>query len=233
MTDFSIVTFNVNRQSDRFGAATRMLKRLDADLICLQENTAEWEQALRDEMGPRYPYAVFHNTGGPGGIGCLSKHPLSSARLIPAAPVDGWFEALHVTIERSSGPLRVLNLHLRPPYLSRGGQASVPLAYSYVWLVRFLELRHFIAQCEHPPEIVCGDFNEGHLGLTVQWLRRRERYFAANAWWQPATWRSPIGPLTLSQTLDHILYRRGLILAHVGVAPDCGSDHRPLMAVFR
>ena len=73
------VTYNVNMQ----GNAPRViefLQKIDADIICLQETLGQWESFLREHLSDQYPYMVFHNAMGGGGISILSKHLISESK---------------------------------------------------------------------------------------------------------------------------------------------------------
>jgi hypothetical protein len=56
---FRIVTYNVNWGAPRPELAVEILKHSEADIICLQETTPEWEQFLRRELEGDYPLAEF------------------------------------------------------------------------------------------------------------------------------------------------------------------------------
>ena len=113
-----VATFNVN-----FGVADRIsnleaVEAIDADVVLLQETTAESEDRFRDSLGERYPHIVFRDCCRAGGLGILSKHPIATDDYLESE--TGWFPAWLVTIDGPLGRVQLLDVHLRPPVSDSG-----------------------------------------------------------------------------------------------------------------
>src|SRR5689334_11689143 len=87
----ALATYNVN-----FGLAgdpetLRALSAIDADVVLLQETNAEWERAIRAELGERYPYMAFEAPGEypASGSAILARVPIEESERIESAV--GWF----------------------------------------------------------------------------------------------------------------------------------------------
>ena len=114
-----VLTFNVNWGMPGADESLAAIHASDADLVCLQETTPDWERLLRQQLGRRYPHLAFRHFPGAGGLAVLSRHPFRERALV--APEDGgWFPGWIVEVESPVGPVQVLSLHLRPPLNEAG-----------------------------------------------------------------------------------------------------------------
>ena len=86
-----VVTYNVNWGFVNPSNVIDFLAQSDADIIFLQETHRYWQAALESQLTEAYPYRVFREFGGAGGIAIMSKYKLQSIKLIE--PNDGWFPA--------------------------------------------------------------------------------------------------------------------------------------------
>jgi len=98
----------------------KAMRDVNADIICLQETTPDWEYYLTAHLQDEYSHCLFrHHTVGlsklppAGGIGLLSKHPFTEIALIESQV--GWFPGHLVMLHSPLGDIQILNLHLRPP----------------------------------------------------------------------------------------------------------------------
>jgi endonuclease/exonuclease/phosphatase family metal-dependent hydrolase len=121
---FRILTYNVNWGAPRPELAVEILKLSEADIVCLQETTPEWEQLLRRELEGDYPLAEFrHSTSRMGGgLAFLATVPMREIAYIPSD--TGWFDGWIVEFKTAAGPVQVLNVHLRPAISHRGSWVS-------------------------------------------------------------------------------------------------------------
>ncbi|HEX5221045.1 MAG TPA: endonuclease/exonuclease/phosphatase family protein, partial [Verrucomicrobiae bacterium] len=55
-----VLTYNVNWGGARPDLAIEAIRSSDADIVCLQETTPQWEQYLRQYL-PEYRFAEFRN----------------------------------------------------------------------------------------------------------------------------------------------------------------------------
>ena len=227
---FSVLTYNVNFGGPRPDLAVRAIAAADADVVCLQETTPAWEQAVRQGVGDKYPFIHFRHEGGAGGMAVLSKWEAAPEFYQSDA---GWFPACVATVRTPAGPLRVVSVHLRPPVSDRGSFAS---GYWTTRAVRREEIEQIYAAALQPdlPTVFVGDFNEGGGGRAVRFLSRQGyrdalHQHAPNA----STWRWYLGPLPLRGQLDHVLYGPSLHCLDARVLREGASDHYPVLATFR
>ena len=73
---FTIATYNILGDSQGDVATRETIGETRADIICLEEVTAEWERVIRERYAADYPFMVFYAEGGAGGLGVLSKRRL-------------------------------------------------------------------------------------------------------------------------------------------------------------
>lgn len=165
----------------------------------------------------------------------LSKHPLARFKHL-RPPRGGWFPGWSVLVKSPLGPIRLLNVHLRPPLKANGGVSGVPSAYLSTRSIRRKQLANYLSalpDADRTPVIVMGDFNESDSGSALQ-LARRRGFANALAKFDTSTptWRWPTSLYTFTSRLDHILHTKTLRCDAAQVLGDGGSDHRPVEAVF-
>lgn len=225
-----VLTYNVNFGIPGDLPTMEAIARADADVIFLQETTAEWETALRATFSHTYPHQSFHHCCGAGGLAVLSRLPFETPTYLPP-PEGGWFPAQAVVLQTPLGPVQALNVHLRPPASESGSFAS---GYFTTPRVRAQEIATYHAALNPKlPTIIVGDFNEDRDGRAVKFLEERG-FRSALPEFSPKqhTWRWPTPVLTLRMQLDHIVYDAALEPAAVQVLPLGRSDHLPVLATF-
>jgi endonuclease/exonuclease/phosphatase family metal-dependent hydrolase len=226
---FKIVTYNVELNEADQQSSLEAVGAADADIVCLQEVTADWESALRSRYEAEYPHMLFHTAGGAAGLAALSRFPLTDLG-VHAGPGD-WHPAWHFLADSPAGTLQVLNVHLRS--LLSGGSNPVA-SYLSTGGDHAQEIRSFIQACEGDlSTLVVGDFNEDPDGSAVRYLERQgfqnvlPRYHPG----QP-TWRYKSVSNQLSKTFDHILFDSSLRPLNAWVESQGASDHLPVAAHF-
>lgn len=232
-----VATFNVNFGLAGDPATLAAIGATGAEIVLLQETSRAWERAIEADakLSARYPHRRFYVTPGwpAGGMAFLSRYPLRAARRSPSAV--GWFDAHRVVAQTPHGPVLLINLHLKPPVSASG---SVISGYFSTPKERRREMRGHLALFDPKlPTIVAGDFNEqrgGGLGM-LGGLKFGDAIRAHGGTSStPPTWRWKVGPLTLRQQLDHILYdRRRFDCLKARVLKLGRSDHLPVVALLR
>lgn len=227
-----VVSYNVNYGVEGDASSIAALRRIDADLVLLQETTDGWEKALGASIGDLYPHRAFipPTTYIAGGIGVLSKQPIEPKEVMPS-PV-GWFDAWRVIADTALGEIQVLVVHLRPPL-------SEPDAFLDGYFTTGRDRRREIeayAPSLDPslPTIVAGDFNEDEDGDAVGFLGKRGmRSVLPDFEPDQRTWHwfTTIGEV--SARLDHVLVSPELEAVSAHVHEDGKSDHFPLDVVVR
>ena len=226
-----VISYNINWGMPDSQKVVDFLAEADADIICLQETHSTWATLLINQLQDRYPYYVFEEWGGAGGIAIMSKHPLHKVRLID--PEAGWFPALLAQAQTPIGPIQFVNVHLRPP-LSQNGSLSL-FALRQAPEIRLKEIEQFIAQVDTDmPTVVLGDFNENENGKALKWLM--ERGFTDSLAGHDSnspTWKWNVGyGIKLQDRLDHIMFSQNLRCTAAEVAKVEASDHMPVLAVL-
>jgi endonuclease/exonuclease/phosphatase (EEP) superfamily protein YafD len=218
----TVLTYNVN--FEQYDPATvAAIATADADLVVLQETNARWEAEVRRTLADRYPTIRFEAHEPDGGMGVLSRFPVTPIAWRPS-PV-GKFPAWCLAVETPHGPLNVLALHLHPPLDEEG---SLLAGYFTTSGARLTELTDHLGCFAGPPDLALGDLNEGE-GDAVDLLVARGLSDAAEAL-PPAvrTWRWDTPIWELEGRPDHVFHGPGWAPAAVDVLELGASDHRPL-----
>ncbi|MGH1344896.1 MAG: endonuclease/exonuclease/phosphatase family protein [Nannocystales bacterium] len=224
-----VMTFNVN-----FGVADAManleaIESLDADVVLLQETTAESEDRFRDALSDRYPNILWQDCCNAGGLGVLSKYPIAWDEYLQ--PDAGWFPGWLVAVQTPIGEVQFLYVHLRPPVSDSGSWVT---GHFSTRKIRAQEIEGFWTAVDTDvPVIVAGDFNEGADGRAVQFLAdkgMRSALVQVNP--KADTWHWPLKVGELSSMLDHIVYDARLSLLRADVHELGRSDHYPVVAEF-
>jgi endonuclease/exonuclease/phosphatase family metal-dependent hydrolase len=227
---WTIQTFNVEAGDHDDSATVKAVGAADADVVCLQETTPEWQAAIEERYLERYPYQLFqHNFPDPGaaGLAVLSRFPVRDGGWHPSS--KGWFPGWHVLVDTPDGTFQILNVHLRSAHTGQGNIAS---SYLSSGSDHVEELAAFVSHCpEGTPTVVLGDFNEGVGGRAVEYLEDRG-FDNALPLFHPGqhTWRKPSVANQFTQTLDHILFDGSFAPLNAWVLDIGHSDHLPVIA---
>jgi len=224
----NLLTYNVNYALAGDEPTLGAVAQADADVVCLQETTPEWESILRANLARQFPHMEFKHSPGAGGLGVLSKLPIESVQYLP--PVS-WFPAARVVLMTPLGRVQVLNVHLRPPIGNSGGVVS---GYFSTPPLRRSEIACFADSLDPSlPALVVGDFNEEEGGRALGWLRRRGIRSALPEFSPRAkTWRWRTSVYSLHRRYDHLCYDSRLKPVRVEVRPAGRSDHMPVFGTF-
>jgi endonuclease/exonuclease/phosphatase family metal-dependent hydrolase len=221
----SIVSYNVcfERPDARTVDA---LAELDADVVLLQETNEEWQRRIDAGLADRYPTRRFHHHEPDGGLGLLSKLPVT--RLEERASPVGAFPAWCVELAGPRGPLRVLAVHLHPPLRDD----SLIKGYFMTGGDRHQEIVSYGSCFDGPPDLAIGDFNEreGEATKHLETLGMRQAQHS----FPPAerTWRWPTSLGELSGRPDHVFVGPRWRARAVRVPQVGASDHWPLLALI-
>jgi endonuclease/exonuclease/phosphatase (EEP) superfamily protein YafD len=227
--ELRVLSFNINYGVGHDPSNVAAVAEANADLVLLQETTAESEAAFRKALAGTYPYVLFRDCCNAGGLGVLSKHPIREEAWLE--PSVGWFPAWRVVVDTALGPVQALDVHLRPP-MSDGG--SWVAGYFTTRDDRREEIAAFWPALDPAlPTIVAGDFNEDAQGRAIAFLAEKGLRSAlpqvdprAKTW----RWQTRLGKLRLM--LDHVVYGPGLQLRSAEVLDRGTSDHLPVLVVL-
>lgn len=227
----TVVTYNVNWGFSGAERIVDFIAKSNADVVCLQETHSRWESFLRRRLGAEYPYCVFKDWSGAGGIAIMSKYKLRNVELIK--PVEGWFPALAADVETPVGEVKFLNVHLRPP-LSEKGSATVSALYE-VPKIHVKEIGSFMEEInESGPLLIAGDFNESDNGMAICGLIDNGFTDALSIYDKRSkTWNWELSyGVVLRERYDHVIFSKELKCTGAKVVKIGGSDHEPVLAVF-
>lgn len=216
-----VMTYNVLHDNPDIDGSLAAVIAADCDVVLMQEVSRAWRAALEEA-----PYAEKRfRLGARGALGkaVLSRLPIVSEELY--APVDR-FPAQAVVVEAPSGPLQVLNVHLRPA-IDRGSWVR---GYVTTPPIRRREIEAYWARLDASlPTVVAGDFNEVPSGSAVRFLETQGLTLAVPS--GPATWHHVRkGRDLLRLDIDHVLAGRGVSVLEAEVLDVGSSDHRPVVA---
>ncbi|KNC75140.1 hypothetical protein SARC_12327 [Sphaeroforma arctica JP610] len=260
LSKLRVVTYNVNWGFCLAGLGTGMVIRIhnaimesNADLVCLQETHEGWQTYLERNFKGVYPYMIFKHHLNPdinhqykegssaGGSAFLSKYPIKETFCgIPDVP-GSFFPGTMIGLRSPVGVIYVLNVHLRPQ-ISNAHKPSLMAVWS-TGTVRKSEIKYLLTKMSsHKPSIIVGDFNEGHGGDAVRWLKYSKKNCNGKGYKDglseyaetAVTWKWPLKMgLYLKGAYDHVFYnptRIRCVGCHVMSAYELVSDHMPVVA---
>ena len=189
-----------------------------ADVVVLEEVTAEWARALA--RLPGYPYRAIRTREDPYGIALLATQAPESMFWLDLA--DDGVPAIGTDIEVQGRSLQVIGLHTQSPLRPD------------TWRARERSLERAAQRSSYggQPTVVLGDLNLSPDGPGFSKLLEAGHLvdtMAGNGW-RP-TWRADAWPLAIR--IDHVLASPGLCVVGTEVGPDVGSDHRPVRVTLR
>lgn len=227
-----VATYNLNFGLAGETTTTDAVLALEVDVLLLQEANAAWEDTLAPRLRERFPHQRWIDAEQypAGGIAILSRYPLHD--VARSESILGWFPALAATIETPDGPLRVIDVHLKPPVSASG---SLFLGYFSTPSERAREVRAHLDRLTVPgvPTLVAGDLNEARGGSVDVLEAAGFEDAVAHHLGRAATWRWRIGPLSLREQLDHLLVDDALEVTAISILAVGASDHLPIVATVR
>ena len=233
---FTILTYNVNYHMPQPDKTIAALRAANADIVCLQETTPEWEERFGKKLSDLYGHMRFRRMAGAGGLGVLSKHPVRE--IVYHQCSIAWHPGWLVEIDTPAGPATIFTLHLHPPK-ARGADGvyrAGARAYFDAFAIRRKQIEELLgkvgADCQ---PIVVGDFNEPESGGAVSYACRtrglRSALAGFDAWGN--TWHSRGKLIRLEARLDHLLYPSTFRCLDARILKGGGSDHQPVIATFQ
>jgi endonuclease/exonuclease/phosphatase family metal-dependent hydrolase len=226
-----VLTWNINWGMSEAYKTLAVLRDAGADIVCLQETTANWETLLRGELSSEYPYMRFRHFGGAGGQAVLAKKPFQEREYV--LPKDAWFPGWICDFDTDVGPLQILSVHLHPQLNDRG--SFTLSAYSTTKKVRFNEVQTLFPLLQkETPSLILGDFNEDESDKASQWVAKQGFTDALYEFDRESrTWKWKVSIVMISKRFDRIFYSPGLYCFSAEVIEGGGSDHFPVMAIFK
>lgn len=246
----SVLTYNTLYHNTDTARTITTIRASDADVVAVQELNAATIQALVRELSDAYPYQVIAPDGSTGGMGLLSRYPLTA---LPDSVIEhlmpgGWIGSPQlVQLDFAGRSVLLLHIHAASTNLGYGG----PLRFDPATITSSVRRReaqmHAIAafaRSRPEPLLVLGDFNTGYpshahhiisAALQDAWLAagfgQGHTFPGANI---PGSSRPTILGQPVPQwliRLDYIFYSAHWQASRAWLpAWDGGSDHRPVQA---
>lgn len=223
-----VLTYNVN-----FGrtdaVVIKILDSLNADIVCLQETTVEWEALIRNNLAQKYSYIAFKHCCRAGGLAILSKFPVIKDEYLNNE--IGWFPAWIFTVKTSLGDVQLLNVHLKPGINENGKVGFMGKEFFNAQKIHILEFEQFMKSLNPDiPSLILGDCNENDKSKALKWMKKNKGYFDSLRTFdkRSKTWEWGI----LKGRYDHILHDSKMNCVSARVF-HCGySDHFPVIGVY-
>ncbi|MDM4019533.1 endonuclease/exonuclease/phosphatase family protein, partial [Roseiconus lacunae] len=234
-----IATYNLNWGNRRSDQVLNALETAAPDVICFQETTVQSERFLRDRLAETHPH--FHSAGHNGRyagerFAFASKIKLTDLEFVP--PTAGLFGFYSATLKRFDTSVRIINVHLTPFQMKRGGGVRDAMtALSSTEDKHAIEIDAIVdaIDCQRPT-IVVGDFNSistfrapkrlAELGLIDAYASVHD-----DADSHP-TWNWPTRPLPLALRIDHIFHTQHFTTTDAEIVRRVGSDHFLVVATL-
>lgn len=206
-----VVTQNLYASNHTPRATLRDLSGTGADMVGLQEVTAETRRVATTALRDSYPHHATMGT-----VGLWSRYRLSDVR-----PVDlglGWTRAMRATAHTPDGPLAVYVAHLPSLRPDSVGQRDRGLH----------RLARAVADESVEDAVLVGDLNTASTDRAMRSLTRRLPSGADEATGGFGfTWPDAFPAVRL----DHVL-SRGARISEADVIDTRGSDHRAVRATL-
>ena len=149
-----IATWNVNSVRQRLDHLLGYLKRIEPDVLCLQEIKCADDAFPRAEVEAAGYHAAVHGQKGFNGVAILTKRPVEVEAGLPGDPDDVQSRYLEARVPDGAGTVRVACL-----YLPNGNPvASDKYPYKLGFMDRLAQRTRALLALE-APLVVAGDYN--------------------------------------------------------------------------
>lgn len=226
--DLRVVSFNTYVGTPDADHVLDLVAETEPDVLVLQEVFPQRQEELAALLADRFPHRHVVQSPGVGGVGVLSRHPITDVRPIGDATTRSRSTAV-VVLDVGGRPLQVVPVHLISPCPACGTSFIERLELEGD--VRAAEMSSVVSALDPAvPAIVAGDFNSTDRSMPY-------RRLAAAGFTDPQrdagdgpgfTWPAQ-GRGRAFLRIDWLLVR-DLESVDAWVGPGRGSDHRPVVA---
>jgi endonuclease/exonuclease/phosphatase (EEP) superfamily protein YafD len=231
----TLLSYNLYVYNEDLPGTAALIRRIDADVVVLQETIPAFEAALRDALGDLYPYMEFHVGPVGNGPGTMSKRPWTAGRYVPAT--NGWNGYWIGQFDLAGRPLQIANVHLHPTPFGSFDPRDAWAAYRGAEAVRLQQLGELAARLSAlapRSTVVLGDFNSLPGSAT---LRRASAMGFLDGLAPFAAGTSPTFHLGgaffgIGFHIDHVLLGAELRPIAAAVIADGSSDHYPVVTTI-
>ncbi len=211
-TPIRVASYNVLVFNERHEDALRWVRESQPDCIYFSETTTKWARALQP-LSRSYPYSIEEKTG----FAFYSKFPITRHEIVNCSHRE--YPLLIAHLDTPNGDVAFFGMHPLPP-LSRSYARA---------LEESLAILASKVEEQSGRVIVVGDFNATRWSKMSRPLERAQLLDASRGKSPGATWMRSNPLVTIP--IDRILYRgKNMSCRSFHIAPDLGSDHRPITA---
>jgi len=223
---FVVATVNLQRSAAAARNVGQRLRSLGADLLVIQEYTAETAAACRSAgLHDRYAHRVEDPRDDHFGSALFSRNPVAGSDRV----MIGRRPTVTATVVASGTAVTVANVHIQAPV---HGHDIEP------WRTAFDELGRLVERT-NGPTILAGDWNAVLTHRPLRRLLDRHRLVDAHGardhrrWRGPRTWPTDRGLLPPLLCLDHVVVTRDIGVCAVREERVPGTDHKAVIAHLR
>lgn len=212
---FSLLQVNVLSQNQQYEQLMKEVRRLNPDVVVMEEITTEWYEALA-AVRQEYPYVVETLERSDLGVMVMSKIPLEETELIDFN--DGRLPSLVTELQVEGQPIRLIATHPLSPRSKQNFKLRNQQLYA-------------IAQAfseRDQPLMMVGDLNITSFSpIFKRFIREIDLYdsregFGVQPSWPARAWR------IARISLDHCLLSPDLSVSQRKLGQYVGSDHLPV-----
>lgn len=237
-----VLTYNLHSEQERLDPMVEVIRHADADVVAVQELSAEAAARFDQTLADLYPYRAFHTAPQEPviGQGILSRFPIVSDTYWRNETLPVKLAHQRATLDIHGSSLVVYNTHPIHPFLKEG--------HIFYTALRTTEIESVLdrATQETEPVIIVGDFNMADLSEDYQRITARFADSYREAGWglgftfpdfggpNAAPGRVRFLPVRPVVRLDYVFHNQWVQTQLIRVWPESGgSDHRPLLATLR
>lgn len=232
-----VLTWNTHATMDQHDEFIHEVKRVQPDLIALQEASYSLRRKVADELFAEYPYQIDDLLSSAESLVTLSRYPVSQHSFDRRI---GGCRCQQLVIQWHDRQITVINSHVPSPYISLDLFPRIPRVVIFDNKFQYRAMDALLAQVANisGPLLLVGDLNT----TEQQWNLRRLEYYLQDAFGQ-AGWGMgftfPVGKrlryfaVPPFVRIDHILYNEHWQAMASWPGPPLDSDHLYVLADLR
>jgi endonuclease/exonuclease/phosphatase family metal-dependent hydrolase len=226
-----IGTYNVFTGGHDFRQTVAVIRKMDADVVAMQEIAPRSAVMLDRELRRDYAHRYFSN-----GLGIVSRFPLHNPRFLRSERGINGF--LLVEIDHPKGRMQIANLHLDPLRLWTT-QDRLTLPIQLLWrqgVTHRDEVKQVMRNLRPDlPTVLLGDFNStNHASARLSSLGFTDSFAAVTR--KPGrshTLHFSVLGFRTGRRIDFIFHDRAFETIESRVLPGKPSDHDPVISALR
>lgn len=233
--DVTVMTFNVLFQGGAPDLAVKMLAENPADVLALQEVTAEWETRLEEKLPSRYPHRSVLPQAYGRGLAIYSRYPIGNVTLLDDARGKRFAQCADLTLP-TNRVVTLCNVHLDSPagaLAAKDDRLGKLRDNARIRRRQWEQLSaHLALMSPGRTRVLAGDFNTMeedplYRDIADDWVDAfRSVTLARGDTWPNVGWK----PELPSVRIDYIFVKGPGLPIRSRVVQGGGSDHFPVLA---